>query len=104
MVEVLTSVRGPGSIPGCREPSCGAVPDTAFGDKDAIYAQAAAQFITMIDARLAKRPERRLGEAIDAAFDVAIEVYTTDGLGGCFVICTAEALTTRSGDPFSTDR
>ena len=24
---------------------------------------------------------------------MAIEVYTTDGLGGCFVICLAEALT-----------
>ena len=63
MVEVLTSVRGPGSIPGCREPSCGAVLDTAFGDKDTIYAQAAAQSITMIDARLAKRPESPTGRS-----------------------------------------
>jgi hypothetical protein len=41
----------------------------------------------MMDARLSQATGiADLGEALEAAFDVATEVYTTDGLGGCFVI------------------
>jgi AcrR family transcriptional regulator len=77
---------------GLNRPSLAA----AFGDKDAICAQAAAQFETMMETRLSQAIEiADLGEALEAAFDAAIDVYTTDGPGGCFVICTApaEALT-----------
>src|SRR5882757_2433645 len=77
---------------GLNRPSLAA----AFGDKDAIYAKAAAQFAAMMDARLSKAiGNADLSAALQAAFNAAIDVYTTDGPDGCFVICTApaEALT-----------
>ena len=77
---------------GLNRPSLAA----AFGDKNAIYAQAAAQFAAMMDARLSEAIEiADLGTALKAAFDAAIDIYTTEGPSGCFVLCTApaEALT-----------
>jgi hypothetical protein len=32
-----------------------------------------------------------LGTSLKAAFDAAIDIYTTDGPSGCFVLCTAPA-------------
>ena len=64
----------------------------AFGDKDAIYARAAAQFAAMMDARLSEAIGiADLGAALTAAFDAAIDIYTTGGPDGCFVLCTAPA-------------
>ena len=77
---------------GLNRPSLAA----AFGGKDEIYAQAAAQYEAMMDARLGVAiATADLGAALKAAFEVAIDIYTTDGPNGCFVICTApaEALT-----------
>jgi AcrR family transcriptional regulator len=68
----------------------------AFGDKNAIYAQAATQFAAMMDERLREALRNEdLEEALLKAFDTAIDIYTADGADGCFVICTApaEALT-----------
>jgi AcrR family transcriptional regulator len=73
---------------GLNRPSLAA----AFGDKNAIYAQAAAQFAAMMDARLSEAIEiADLGAALNAAFGVAIDIYTTGGPSGCFVLCTAPA-------------
>jgi AcrR family transcriptional regulator len=69
---------------------------SAFGDKDAIYAQAAAQYAAMMDERLSQALDvENLEAALKKAFDTAINIYTADGPDGCFVICTApaEALT-----------
>jgi AcrR family transcriptional regulator len=77
---------------GLNRPSLAA----AFGDKDAIYTQAAAQYAAMMDARMSEAIGiADLGAALEAAFQAAIDIYTTDGPDGCFVICTApaEALT-----------
>jgi AcrR family transcriptional regulator len=77
---------------GLNRPSLAA----AFGGKDAIYAQVAAQYVAMIDERLRDVLEYEdLAIALTEAFDAAIEIYTADGADGCFVICTApaEALT-----------
>ena len=77
---------------GLNRPSLAA----AFGDKDAIYAKAAAQYVAMIDARVSEALSLHdLGSALRAAFDAAIDIYTAGGPDGCFVICTApaEALT-----------
>jgi AcrR family transcriptional regulator len=77
---------------GLNRPSLAA----AFGDRDAIYAQAAAQYAAMMDARMSEAIEiADLRAALEAAFETAIDIYTTDGPDGCFVICTApaEALT-----------
>jgi len=77
---------------GLNRPSLAA----AFGDKDAIYAKAAAQYVAMMDARMNEAIGiSDLGAALTAAFDAAIDIYTTDGPDGCFVLCTApaEALT-----------
>lgn len=68
----------------------------AFGDKDAIYAKAAEQYAAMMDARLSEAIRIvDLSASLNAMFAAAIDVYTTDGPGGCFVLCTApaEALT-----------
>lgn len=73
---------------GLNRPSLAA----AFGDKDAIYARAAAQFAAMMDARLSEAIGiADLGAALTAAFDAAIDIYTTGGPDGCFVLCTAPA-------------
>src|SRR5271170_3592059 len=77
---------------GLNRPSLAA----AFGDKDAIYAKAAAQYVAMIDARVSEALGLHdLGSALRAAFDAAIDIYTAGGPDGCFVLCTApaEALT-----------
>src|SRR5262245_6804829 len=77
---------------GLNRPSVAA----AFGDKNAIYAQAAAQYAAMMDERLSEAlDDEDLEAALRKAFDTAINIYTTDGPDGCFVICTApaEALT-----------
>ncbi|WP_167458338.1 TetR/AcrR family transcriptional regulator [Mesorhizobium kowhaii] len=77
---------------GLNRPSLAA----AFGDKDAIYAKAAAQYAAMMDARVSEALSLDdLGSALRAAFDAAIDIYTGGGPDGCFVICTApaEALT-----------
>lgn len=73
---------------GLNRPSLAA----AFGGKNEIYAQAAAQYAAMMDARLSEAVATAdLGAALKAAFEVAIDIYTTDGPNGCFVICTAPA-------------
>ncbi|MDB5099726.1 MAG: TetR family transcriptional regulator [Cyanobacteria bacterium RYN_339] len=77
---------------GLNRPSLAA----AFGDKDAIYAKAAAQYVAMMETRVSEAFSLDdLGAALKAAFDAAIDIYTGDGPDGCFVICTApaEALT-----------
>src|SRR5580704_558329 len=77
---------------GLNRPSLAA----AFGDKDAIYTKAAAQYVAMMDARMnGAIGIADLGAALTAVFDAAIEIYTTDGPDGCFLLCTApaEALT-----------
>ena len=77
---------------GLNRPSLAA----AFGDKNAIYAQAAAQFAATMDERLRQALAiEDLGSSLRAAFDAAVDIYTADGPDGCFVICTApaEALT-----------
>lgn len=77
---------------GLNRPSLAA----AFGDKDAIYARAAAEFGAMMDERMRRALDiEDLEAALKAAFDAAVDIYTADGPDGCFVICTApaEALT-----------
>jgi AcrR family transcriptional regulator len=77
---------------GLNRPSLAA----AFGDKDAIYAKAAARYAAMMDARLSEAfGIVDLSGSLQAAFEAAIDVYTTDGPDGCFILCTApaEALT-----------
>jgi AcrR family transcriptional regulator len=73
---------------GLNRPSLAA----AFGDKDAIYAKAAAQYVAMMETRVSEALSLDdLGAALKAAFDSAIDIYTGDGPDGCFVICTAPA-------------
>jgi AcrR family transcriptional regulator len=77
---------------GLNRPSLAA----AFGDKDAIYAQAATHYSAMMEERLSEAlDDNDLGIALQGAFDTAIDLYTSDGPRGCFVFCTApaEALT-----------
>ena len=86
------SVDGIARSAGLNRPSLAA----AFGDKNAIYAQAAARFAEMMGERLGRALDNRnLEAALKSAFDAAIDVYTAGGRDGCFVICTApaEALT-----------
>src|SRR6185436_12236369 len=88
------SVNGIARSAGLNRPSLAA----AFGDKNAIYAQAAARFAEMMDKRLGRALDNHnLEAALRSAFDTAIGVYTGRGRDGCFVICTApaEALTNR---------
>jgi TetR/AcrR family transcriptional regulator, copper-responsive repressor len=86
------SVDGIARSAGLNRPSLAA----AFGDKNAIYAQAAARFAEMMDERLGRALDHHdLDVALRRAFDTAIGIYTARGADGCFVICTApaEALT-----------
>src|SRR5258705_10740299 len=56
----------------------------AFGDKNAIYALAAAQFAAMMDARLSEAigiPD--LGTALKPALDAAIAISPTECPSGC---------------------
>src|SRR6266436_255719 len=88
------SVDGIARSAGLNRPSLAA----AFGDKDAIYAQAAARYAGMMDERLSRALDNHdLEAALGRAFDTAIDIYTAQGADGCFVICTApaEALTNR---------
>src|SRR5580700_4298028 len=56
---------------GLNRPSLAA----AFGDKDAIYAKAAAQYVAKIDARVSEAlSQHDLGSALRAAFDAAIDI------------------------------
>jgi TetR/AcrR family transcriptional regulator, copper-responsive repressor len=83
-----TSVEEIARSAGLNRPSLAA----AFGDKDAIYAQAAAQYAAMMDERLSQAlGDEDLEAALRKAFDTAINIYTDDGPDGCFVICTAPA-------------
>ncbi|MEM5431077.1 TetR/AcrR family transcriptional regulator [Cupriavidus oxalaticus] len=69
---------------------------TSFGSKDEIYAQAAVQYATMMEARIGQALDcEDLKTALTKSFDVALDIFTSDGPNGCFVICTApaEALT-----------
>ena len=72
---------------GLNRPSIAA----AFGDKNAIYVQAAAQYAAMMDERLSEALDNEDLKAALKAFDTAIDIYTADGPDGCFVICTAPA-------------
>ena len=86
------SVDGIARSAGLNRPSLAA----AFGDKNAIYAQAVARFAEMMDERLSRALDNQnLEAALRGAFDTAIDIYTAQGADGCFVICTApaEALT-----------
>ena len=86
------SVDGIARSAGLNRPSLAA----AFGDKNAIYARAAARYGAMMGARLGVALEKEnLEAALQSAFDAAIEIYTAQGADGCLVICTApaEALT-----------
>ena len=77
---------------GLNRPSLAA----AFGDKDAIYAKAAAQFTGMMESRMRDATEKDgLDASLTAVFETAIDIYTSEGPNGCFVLCTApaEALT-----------
>ena len=79
---------------GLNRPSLAA----AFGDKNAIYAQAASQYAAMMDKQMSEAlGNDDLETALLKAFETAIDVYTADGADGCFVICTApaEALTNK---------
>src|SRR6476660_7066412 len=70
---------------GLNRPSLAA----AFGDKNAIYARAAAQYAAMMHERLSESLDDENREAArPKAFDTAISVYTVGGPDGCFVICT----------------
>jgi AcrR family transcriptional regulator len=89
------SLDGIARAAGLNRPSVAA----AFGDKNAIYKKAAAQFAAMMDARLSAAMEIvDLSASLQAIFDAAIDIYTAGGPDGCFVICTApaEALTNPS--------
>ncbi len=78
---------------GLNRPSLAA----AFGDKDAIYAHAAAQYVAMMDARMKQALDTEdLEAALQAGFDTAIDIYTAGGPDGCFVLCTAPAETQTS--------
>ena len=78
---------------GLNRPSLAA----AFGDKDAIYAQAAAQYVAMMDARMKQALDAdNLEAALQAGFDTAIDIYTAGSSDGCFVLCTAPAETQTS--------
>src|SRR5437667_2830928 len=82
------SVDGIARAAGLNRPSLAA----AFGDKNAIYAQAAARYTRMMDERLSRAiDDTDLRVALRRAFDAAIDIYTAQGADGCFVICTAPA-------------
>jgi AcrR family transcriptional regulator len=86
------SVDGIARSAGLNRPSLAA----AFGDKNAIYARAAARYGAMMGERLSRGLEAHdLEVALQSAFEAAIKIYTGEGADGCFVICTApaEALT-----------
>lgn len=61
-----------------------------------IYARAAMEYATIMESRIGQALDcEDLKTALMKGFDVALDIYTSDGPEGCFVICTApaEALT-----------
>ncbi|WP_413203835.1 TetR/AcrR family transcriptional regulator [Rhodospirillum sp. A1_3_36] len=83
-----TSLDGIARSAGLNRPSLAA----AFGDKNAIYAQAASSYAAMMDDQIGRAlAADNLQSALLAAFELAIDIYTTEGPDGCFVICTAPA-------------
>ena len=88
-----TSIEGIARAAGLNRPSLA----TAFGDKDAIYAQAAAQYGRMMDSRMREAmADEDLATALTGAFQTAIDIYTEDGPNGCFITSTAPAETLTS--------
>lgn len=84
------SVDGIARSAGLNRPSLAA----AFGDKNAIYARAAARYGAMMSERLSRALDApELEVALQNTFDEAIRIYTGDGADGCFIICTAPAET-----------
>ncbi len=87
------SIEGIARAAGLNRPSLAA----AFGDRDAIYAQAAAQYGAMMDQRMREAlADQDLETALQKAFEAAIGVYTDDGPNGCFITSTAPAETLTS--------
>ncbi len=83
-----TTLDGIARSAGINRPSLAA----SFGDKDAIYARAATVYAAMMDARMNEAiSSADLRQALTAAFDTAIDIYTSGGPDGCFLICTAPA-------------
>src|SRR5271154_2018860 len=73
---------------GLNRPSLAA----AFGDKDAIYGLAAAQYVAMMAAQMNQALDaENLEAALRAGFDTVIDIYTAGGPDGCFVLSTAPA-------------
>ena len=87
------SIEGIARAAGLNRPSLAA----AFGDKDTIYAKAAAQYGRMMDNRLREAmADEDLTTALTNAFETAIDIYTEDGPNGCFITSTAPAETLSS--------
>lgn len=87
------SIEGIARSAGLNRPSLAA----AFGDKDAIYAKAAAQYGRMMDHRMREAmADQDLATALTNAFATAIDIYTENGPNGCFIISTAPAETLTS--------
>lgn len=85
-----TSIEGIARSAGLNRPSLAA----AFGDKDAIYAKAAAQYGRMMDHRMREAmADEDLATALMNAFATAIDIYTENGPNGCFITSTAPAET-----------
>jgi len=88
-----TSIEGIARSAGLNRPSLAA----AFGDKDTIYAKAAAQYGRMMDNRMREAmADEDLTTALTNAFETAIDIYTENGPNGCFITSTAPAETLTS--------
>ncbi len=88
-----TSIEGIARSAGLNRPSLA----TAFGDKDTIYAKAAAQYGRMMDNRMREAmADEDLATALTNAFETAIDIYTENGPNGCFITSTAPAETLTS--------
>ena len=88
-----TSIEAIARSAGLNRPSLA----SAFGDKDAIYARAAAEYGRMMDVRMREAlADEDLAAALTRAFAAAIDVYTRDGPNGCFITSTAPAETLTS--------
>src|ERR1700754_1591586 len=88
-----TSIEGIARSAGLNRPSLAA----AFGDKDAVYAKAAAQYGKMMDDRMRDAlADEDLKSALTKALETAIDIYTENGPNGCFITSTAPAETLTS--------
>jgi AcrR family transcriptional regulator len=88
-----TSIEEIARSAGLNRPSLAA----AFGDKDAIYAKAAAQYGRMMDHRMRDAmADEDLATALMNVFATAIDIYTESGPNGCFITSTAPAETLTS--------